>query len=220
MKGVVMKIKFLGHASFLISSDKGIKIITDPYKPGSFGGDIKYGPINEETDIVTISHEHDDHNETKIKGNPSFVRGAGKKEVKGITITGVDVYHDESKGEERGSNTIFNILIDDMNVVHLGDLGHKLSSAEASKIGKVDILLVPVGGYFTIDAQTADGVINTLKPKIVIPMHFKTDKCGLQIAPVENFTKNKNVKKLDGEFEIEKENLPDKTTIYVLTPTK
>ena len=220
MKGVVIKIKFLGHASFLISSDKGIKIITDPYKPGSFSGDIKYGPINEEADIVTISHEHDDHNETKINGNPSFVRGKGKKEVKGITIAGVDVYHDESGGKERGSNTIFNMLIDNMNVVHLGDLGHKLSPAEVNKIGKVDVLLIPVGGHFTIDAKTAEDVINTLKPKIVIPMHFKTDKCGLQIAPVENFTKNKNVKKLDGEFEVKKENLPDKTTIYVLTPTK
>ncbi len=215
-----MKIKFLGHASFLITSDKGIKVITDPYKPGCFGGGIKYNPITEEADIVTISHEHDDHNETNIKGNPSYVRGAGKKDVKGVTITGVDVYHDESSGKERGSNTIFNMLIDDLNVVHLGDLGHGLPSSEAGKIGKVDVLLVPVGGYFTIDAEVAETVINTLQPKVVIPMHFKTDKCGFPIAPVDEFIKNKEVKRVDGEVEIKKDTLPASSTIYILSPTK
>jgi L-ascorbate metabolism protein UlaG (beta-lactamase superfamily) len=215
-----MKVKFLGHASFLITSDKGTKIITDPYKPGCFGGGIKYEPINETADIVTISHEHDDHNETNIKGNPSFVRGAGKKEVKGVVITGVDVYHDESSGKERGPNTIFHMLIDDMNVVHLGDLGHRLSSSETEKIGEVNVLLIPVGGYFTIDAKTAEDVINTLKPNVIIPMHFKTDKCGFPIAPVEDFIKGKGVKKIAGEVTIKKEDLPDKTTIYVLEPTK
>jgi len=215
-----MKIRFLGHAAFLITSDKGIKIITDPYKPGCFGGGIKYGAIEEPADIVTISHEHDDHNDTNIKGKPAFVRGAGKKEIKGITIDGLEVYHDKDKGSQRGKNTIFNISVENLNVVHLGDLGHTLTKTEADKIGMVDVLLVPVGGYFTIDAKDAETIVNTLKPKIVIPMHFKTDKCGFPIAPVEDFTKNKEVEKIDGEVEIKKENLPTKTTIYVLIPTK
>jgi L-ascorbate metabolism protein UlaG (beta-lactamase superfamily) len=215
-----MKVKFLGHASFLITSDKGVKIITDPYKPGCFGGGIKYEPIDEPADIVTISHEHDDHCETNIKGNPSFVRGAGKKEVKGVMINGVDVYHDESSGKERGSNTIFNMLIDGVNIVHLGDLGHKLSSSEVEKIGTVDVLLIPVGGYFTIDAKTADDIVNSLKPKLIVPMHFKTDKCGFPIAPVDDFIEGKEVTKVAGEVTIKKENLPKKTTIYVLEPTK
>jgi len=215
-----MKIKFLGHASFLITSEKGVRIITDPYKPGCYGGGIKYSPITEESDIVTISHEHDDHNETKIKGNPVFVREAGKKEVKDITINGVEVFHDKSSGKERGKNIIFNMLIDGMNVVHLGDLGHTLSKSESDKIGNVDVLLIPVGGYFTIDAKDADDVIKQLKPKIIIPMHFKTSKCDFPISPVDEFTKNKEVEKLDGEFEIKKENLPAKTKIYVLMPTK
>jgi L-ascorbate metabolism protein UlaG (beta-lactamase superfamily) len=215
-----MKIKFFGHASFLITSDTGVRIITDPYKPGCFDGGIKYKPITEEADIVTISHEHDDHNETKINGNPSFVKGADGKEIKGITMKGVGVYHDESKGKERGQNTIFNIVIDGVHVVHLGDLGHALSSSDVEKIGNVDILFVPIGGYFTIDAKTAEGVVNVLEPKIVIPMHFKTDKCGFPIAPVEDFIRGKDVKKVDGEVTIKKETLPKKTTIYVLTPTK
>lgn len=215
-----MKIKFLGHASFLIISDKGVKIITDPYKEGCFGGGIKYGAITEEADIVTISHEHDDHNETDIKGKPTFIRGVGKHDAKGITITGVDVYHDKNSGKERGTNTIYNMLIDEMYVIHLGDLGHTLSKSNADKIGNVDVLLIPVGGYFTIDAKDAENIINTLKPKVVIPMHFKTDKCGFPIAPVEDFIKNKEIKKVDGEIEIKKETLPVKTTIYVLAPTK
>ncbi|MEO0142689.1 MAG: MBL fold metallo-hydrolase [candidate division WOR-3 bacterium] len=215
-----MKIKFLGHASFLITSETGVRIITDPYKPGCYGGGIKYDPITEEADIVTISHEHDDHNETKIKGNPVFVREAGKKELKGITITGTEVFHDKSKGSERGRDIIFNMQIDGMNLVHLGDLGHTLSKSEAETVGNVDILLIPVGGYFTIDARDAEDIINLLKPKVVIPMHFKTAKCDFPIAPVEDFIKNKKVKRFDGEVEIKRENLPAQSEIYVLKPTK
>ncbi|MEO0095331.1 MAG: MBL fold metallo-hydrolase [candidate division WOR-3 bacterium] len=215
-----MKIKFLGHAAFLISSEKGVRIITDPYKPGCYGGGIKYGPITEEADIVTISHEHDDHNETKIKGNPVFIRESGKKEVKGINISGYEVYHDKSSGKERGRDVIFNIEVDGINVVHLGDLGHTLTKSDAEKIGRVDVLLIPVGGYFTIDSNEAESIVDLLNPKVVIPMHFKTSKCDFPIAPVEDFTKNKEIKKVDGEIEIKKSQLPEKTTIYVLTPTK
>lgn len=215
-----MKIKFLGHSSFLITSDKGVRIITDPYKPGCFNGGIKYDRINEEADIVTISHEHDDHNETNINGTPSFVRSSKTQEIKGIKISGVDVYHDTSSGKERGENIIFNMLIDDINVVHLGDLGHGLTEEEVSNIGNVDVLLVPVGGYFTIDSKVADNIINVLKPKVVIPMHFKTSKCGFPIAPVEEFVKDKEVNKVDGEVEIKKDTFPDNTVIYVLNATK
>jgi L-ascorbate metabolism protein UlaG (beta-lactamase superfamily) len=219
-KGVIMKIKFLGHAAFLITSDRGIRIITDPYKPGCFDGGIKYDKITEDADIVTISHDHDDHNETNINGNPTFIKDSAAKEIKEIKISGVDVFHDTSEGKERGSNIIFNMLIDNMNVVHLGDLGHNLSSGEVDKIGNVDVLLIPVGGYFTIDAKVAENTINSLNPKVVIPMHFKTDKCGFPIAPVEDFIKGKEVTKVDGEVEIKKDTLPKSTTIFVLTPTK
>ncbi|UCF71003.1 MAG: MBL fold metallo-hydrolase [candidate division WOR-3 bacterium] len=215
-----MKIKFLGHAAFLITSKDGVRIITDPYKPGCFDGGIKYEPITEEANIVSISHEHDDHNETAIAGHPSFVREAVEKDIEGIKMKGIRVHHDESGGKERGMNTIYNMLIDDLNVVHLGDLGHALSKEDAAKIGKVDILLIPVGGHFTIDAKSADAVIKLLKPRVAIPMHFKTDKCGFPIAPVEDFTKGKDVRKIDGELELSKETLPPETTIYVLPPSK
>ncbi len=215
-----MKIKFLGHAAFLITSEKGVRIITDPYKPGCYGGGIKYNPITEEADIVTISHEHDDHNETNIKGNPVFIRGSDKREIKGIRISGHEVYHDKSSGKERGRDVIFNMEIDGINVVHLGDIGHIISQSDAEKIGRVDILLIPVGGYFTIDSKEAEAIINLLNPKVVIPMHFKTSKCDFPIAPVEEFTKDKQIKKIDGELEIKKSDLPSRTIIYVLSPTK
>lgn len=215
-----MKVKCLGHAAFLITSDAGVRIITDPYKPGCFDGGIKYDQITEEADIVTISHEHDDHNETNINGNPTFIRSADVKIVKDIKFSGVDVFHDTSEGKERGNVVIFNMSIDGLNIVHLGDLGHDLGPKEIESIGNVDVLFIPVGGYFTIDAKIADNVINVLKPKIVIPMHFKTDKCGFPIAPIDDFIREKEVKKVNGEFEIKKDTLPANTVIYVLNPTK
>lgn len=215
-----MKIKFLGHAAFLIISDQGVRIITDPYKPGCYGGGIKYAPITEEADIVMISHDHDDHNETRIKGNPVFVRDESKKEIKGIVINGVKVFHDKSGGKERGNTVIFNMLIDGLNVVHMGDVGHLISMSEVEKLGNVDVLLIPVGGYFTVDASEAEDIINLLKPKVVIPMHFKTAKCDFPIAPVDDFIKNKEVKRVEGELEIKKADLPSNTVIYVLNPAK
>lgn len=215
-----MKIKFLGHASFLITSAQGTRIITDPYKPGCFDGGIKYAPITEPADIVTISHEHDDHNCTAIEGNPVFVRGEGRKEVKGVTISGTRTFHDDERGAARGPNTIFKMTIDGMNVVHLGDLGHQLSPEEVDSIGEADILFVPVGGYFTIDARIGEDTVKKMKPRIVIPMHFKTDKCGFPIASVDEYTKNKDVQKFSGEVEVTKDTLPGATATYVLTPTK
>ena len=215
-----MKIRFLGHASFLLTSDTGTKGITDPYTPGGFDGGIQYEKITEAADIVTISHEHDDHNETDIAGEPSFVREAKLQQIKGIDIRGVDTFHDTGEGTERGSNVVYKMVIDGMNVVHLGDLGHDLSQQEVEKIGSVDVLLVPVGGYFTIDAKVADAIIGRLQPKVVIPMHFKTDKCGFPIAPVEDFIAGKEVQRSGTELELKKDTLPEKTTIYVLAPSK
>ncbi len=215
-----MKIKFLGHAAFLLTSDSGVNIITDPYKPGCFDGGIKYGVINESADIVTISHDHDDHNETNLKGNPTFIRKNGTSDIKGIKIEGFDSFHDTNQGKDRGKNIIFNMAIDGINVVHLGDLGHELSADAVKNIGKVDILLVPVGGFFTIDALTAEKIVNALSPKIVIPMHYKTEKCGFPIAALESFTKGKETLHKGDEFEIKAADIPQKIQIVVLDPVK
>jgi len=218
-----MKFTFLGHASFLIETKDGVRIITDPYKPGSYDNAVGYDPITEEADIITVSHEHDDHNYTKgIKGNPEIVKGSGKKDVKGIKISGFDCYHDQEKGAQRGTNVIFVFEAEGMRVAHLGDLGHVLGDDLARTIGKIDILLMPVGGFYTIDAGEGWEVVKKINPRIVIPMHFKTEKLGFPIAKVTDFAFD--AKDADWTeksiYEISKEDLPEELRVVILDPSK
>lgn len=215
-----MIIRYLGHAAFLIIAPNGTRIITDPYNAEKYGDSFRFEKIVESADIVTVSHEHNDHNYGRINGDPVYIRGGGKKEVKGVKITGVDVFHDDDQGRQRGLNTIFNLEVGDLSIVHLGDLGHALTAEDVKRIGPVDLLLIPVGGYFTIGPKVAQDVIDALQPRIVIPMHYQTEKCSFPIAPVDDFIKEKDYRRLPGEFEITKDRLPRTTTIYVLLPTK
>jgi L-ascorbate metabolism protein UlaG (beta-lactamase superfamily) len=211
-----MKVKWLGHASFLITSKGGTKIITDPY---AVGGGLDYSPIRETADVVLVSHDHGDHNNVSaVQGKPEVVRGSGKKAAKGIQFKGIATSHDASQGTQRGSNTVFCFTIDDLKLCHLGDLGHVLSPGQVAEIGAVDILFVPVGGFFTIDAPVAGRVCDQLKPRITIPMHFKTPKCAYPIAGVEDFLKGKkDVRKMLGsEVVFEREKLPAATEIVLL----
>ena len=211
-----MKVKYLGHSAFLITSDEGLRIITDPYTRGS---SLTYGEIKESADIVTISHDHSDHcNPAGVRGSPQVVKGAGRVVVKGIEFNGIASYHDEARGRMRGNNTIFCFDVDGMRVCHLGDLGHLLDDRQLLEIGSVDILLIPVGGYFTIDARAASQVCNQLKPAVIIPMHYKTEKGIPGISGVDGFINGKdNVTRLDSS-EIEfKQPLPT-SQILVLRP--
>jgi L-ascorbate metabolism protein UlaG (beta-lactamase superfamily) len=213
-----MKVKWLGHASFLITSDKGVKIITDPYKSG---GPLKYADIKGPADIVTVSHEHGDHNYTAIiEGNPQIIKGAKQTEAKGIKFNGIATFHDDNKGQARGANTIFCFEVDGVHVCHLGDLGHRLSDQEVGQIGKVDILLTPMAGFFTMDAGVATEVSNKIKPKVIIPMHFKNERCDFPVATVDGFLKGKdNVTRMDtSEIEFRVGTLPAGTKIIVLKP--
>ena len=211
-----MKIKWLGHATFLITSDSGTRIITDPYETGS---DLKYGRIKESADIVTVSHDHFDHNNVAaVQGNPQVVKGT--TEAKGIKFKSIPTYHDDAGGSQRGSNTIFCFEVDGVNVCHIGDLGHRLSDGQVTELGKIDILIIPVGGFYTIDARVASQVCDQLKPGVIIPMHYKDDKCGLPIAGVDEFLRGKsNVTRLDAnEVEFKSGELPPSTQIMVLKP--
>jgi L-ascorbate metabolism protein UlaG (beta-lactamase superfamily) len=214
-----MKIKWYGHSAFLITSDQGTKIMIDPYEPGAFGGQLSYGKIKDQVDIVLTSHDHADHNYTKdLPGTPQVVKGSGSKTIKGVSMKGVSTYHDSSKGSERGANTIFTLKIDNIQLCHLGDLGHLLSDKELVEIGPVDILLIPVGGFFTIDPEEATRVAEQIKPKILIPMHFKTEKCGFPVTSVEDFLKGKtNTKRPKvSEATFDKATLPQQMDIVVL----
>ena len=148
-----MIIKWLGHAAFLITSQDKTRIVTDPYQTGP---GLSYKPINESADIVTKSHDHGDHNNTKaIKGGPVVLDKAGCQTIKGISIKSVQVYHDARTGSQRGNDLIFCFKVDGVNICHLGDLGHQLTPQQLAEIGTVDILMIPVGGFFTIDAAEA-----------------------------------------------------------------
>ena len=213
-----MKIKFLGHATFVITSDAGIKIITDPYETSP---DLTYGEITESADIVTVSHGHFDHgNVAAVKGNPEVVRRAGRTKAKGIEVKGIASYHDNAKGRLRGSNIIFCFELDGVRVCHLGDLGHLLEGKQVEEVGTVDILLIPVGGYYTIDAKAATQVCSQLKPRVIIPMHYKTEKGLPEIAGVDEFIKGKNnvTRQDSSEVEFEQGELPATSQIIVLKP--
>lgn len=211
-----MRIKWLGHSAFLITSEDGTRIITDPYETGH---GLTYGSINETADIVTVSHDHGDHNNiAAVQGSPRVVRGTA--EAGGIKFKGIPTAHDDKGGSERGGNTILCFEVDGVSVGHMGDLGHRLSDAQLAEMGGIDVLLIPVGGHFTIDAGAASQVCDRLKPPVIIPMHYKNDGCHFPIAGVDEFIKGKgNVIRLDAsEVEFKAGELPAGTRIMVLKP--
>ncbi|HBA53453.1 MBL fold metallo-hydrolase [Syntrophorhabdus aromaticivorans] len=214
-----MKIKWYGHAAFKITTEEGVRVIIDPYQSGAFGGALSYGKIAEEADIVLTSHDHDDHNYTKdIKGRYRQLKEEGVYEEKGVRIEGIGCYHDATEGKERGKNLIFVIEADGLKVVHMGDLGHMLGPDAIKKVGRADILLVPVGGFYTIDPGEASKVMAEIGPRVTIPMHYRTARCTFPIASVEAFTKGKKgVRTMSGsEIEIRAELLPTEPEIFVL----
>lgn len=165
-----MEILSLGLSSFRIKG-KGATVITDPFDPTMVG--IKFPKI--EADVVTVSHNHDDHNRSDlVGGSPYVIRGPGEYEVKDVTIFGISTFHDSTSGSERGVNTVYQIILDDLTLVHLGDLGHKLTTTQVEEIGTPDVLFIPVGGVYTIDGHEASEIVSLLEPKIVIPMHYRT----------------------------------------------
>lgn len=214
-----MKIKWYGHAAFRLITAQGLTIIIDPYEPGAFGGALSYGRIAEAADIVLTSHDHEDHNYIKdIQGNFIHINKEGAHTAKGVKIDAIATFHDPSKGKERGKNLIFRIEADGLVVVHAGDLGHPVGDDVLKRLGDVSVLLLPVGGFYTIDASEAAGVMNAIDPAITIPMHYKTEKCAFPIARVEDFTSDRgNVKWTDvTEIEVTAENLPAEPKIVVL----
>jgi L-ascorbate metabolism protein UlaG (beta-lactamase superfamily) len=213
-----MKIKWLGHACFLITSSNGTKIITDPYRVER---GIHYAPIKEEADVVLVSHDHWDHNNiSAVLGKPFVVDNSKNRVVKSIKIKGIDTFHDNVFGKERGPNRVYRFDIDNIRICHLGDLGHVLTQQQVEEIGQIDILLIPVGGSYTINATDASLVCERMQPKIVIPMHFKNSRCDFPIDDVSPFLKiMKKVKTTEyDEIEITSDKLPTSMEVMVLIP--
>jgi L-ascorbate metabolism protein UlaG (beta-lactamase superfamily) len=213
-----MIITYLGHSCFKIESDN-TSLITDPFDSGV---GLKL-PRNLEASIVTISHAHHDHSYVEgVKGSPFVISTPGEYEVKGAFIYGISSFHDGVSGKERGLNIIYRIEIDgndDIKIAHLGDLGHKLDTATLESLGEVDILLIPVGGTYTLDAKEAVEVINQIEPRIVIPMHYKTPGVKVDLDPVEKFIKLSGLSHEElPKLKLKKKDLPvDITKIITLT---
>jgi L-ascorbate metabolism protein UlaG (beta-lactamase superfamily) len=194
-----MKITWLGHACFLFESSAGVRVLTDPFDPS-----VGYPAPAVAADIVTTSHAHSDHNYTRVvQSKFTVVDCPGETTVCGIPIKGIATFHDDAQGKMRGSNLIFRFTIDGLSVVHCGDLGHLLSAQQVQAIGPVDVLIIPVGGYYTIDAPTAANVMKQLHPALTIPMHFRTPAINFPIQTVDPFLKAAGGGKQVGKPEIE-----------------
>jgi L-ascorbate metabolism protein UlaG (beta-lactamase superfamily) len=166
-----MDIIFLGHASFRLRG-KTASLVTDPFDPEMVG--LKFPKVT--ADIVTISHDHNDHNKYElVRDVGKVVDGPGEYEISGVSIIGISTFHDDKKGDLRGKNTIYVIEIDDLRVVHLGDLGHKLKEDTLESIGTIDILMIPVGGVYTIGSHEAVELTRAIDPSITIPMHYLSE---------------------------------------------
>jgi len=213
---LAVKLKWFGHAMFGVESPRGIRVVTDPYPRG-----MGYGPAGAEAEVVTISHEHFDHNAAdEVGGEPVVLRGLGAsgqwvrhaRTLSDVQLTAIGgTYHDDRQGTIRGLNCLWRIETGGIRILHLGDLGHVPPPAVAAAAGRVDVLLVPVGGVYTIDAGTADRVVDAYKPQVVIPMHYRTEAVkDWPIAPVDEFLKGKvGLRQLpDHETAIDPERLP------------
>lgn len=217
-----MDITYHGHSAFKLKGNAGT-VVTDP-----FDSYIGFSMPNLSADIVTVSHQHQDHNAVaKVKGTarrnkPFVIEEVGEYEVGGISIFGVKTFHDANGGVERGTNIVFTIVLDDIRVCHLGDLGHELTSDQLSEIGPVDVVLCPVGGVYTIDPATAVKTIHALEPSVCIPMHYKTsqhvDQVFSELSTLDDFIKayGAEVKPVE-KLQLSKNRLPEETELVVLT---
>jgi L-ascorbate metabolism protein UlaG (beta-lactamase superfamily) len=207
-----MIITWQGHSCFKIQ-DKigpdGVTVTTDPFdKDLATKANLKVP--NFESDIVTVSHQHHDHNNAgALRGAPFVIDCAGEYDFKGVLIEGIDAYHDEKGGVERGINIMYRIEIDDISVAHLGDLGHVLDNTQLEKLVGTDVLLIPVGGKYTLDAKKAVEVISQIEPRIVIPMHYKGKDSKLDIEGVDKFIKELGLTPTyEEKLKISKKDLP------------
>jgi len=214
-EGDSVSLKWLGQSCVVLTMPNGKTIVIDPY-----GDDIGYDKLKLSADIVLITHEHPDHNNVSAitSPNPTIFHGLTDKGADynkvsytkdGIEIYNVNTFHDAQGGKQRGKNTVMVIQINGKKIVHLGDLGHLLNNEQLKSIGHADILLIPVGGFYTIDATSANRVIDQMKPSVVIPIHYKTDKTGkLPISTKDDFLKDKKYAEMKGneyKFDLKKQ---------------
>jgi len=211
-----MDVTWLGHGCFRLRG-KSAAVVTDPYPPS-----IGLRLPRQEADLLTISHEHENHSYTQAVRDGAYeIKGPGEYEVAGVSVVGFQTFHDTKKGAERGRNTVYLIEIDDVRVCHLGDLGHALDDEDAEVVSSVDVLLVPVGGRTAINAVGAAEVVRQLEPRYVIPMHYAIPGLKLQLDPLDRFLKEMGVTASDPQpkLAVQKSSVSEyETRVVVLEP--
>lgn len=210
-----MEIFWYGQAFFKLKG-KTATVMVDPFDPDFVG--LKF-PKDTVCQLGLSTHDHKDHNNLKaLSGEPLLISGPGEYEKSGVSVAGVTSFHDDKNGAERGKNTIYSIFLDGINVIHLGDLGHELVQAQLDEIDNADILLIPVGGVYTINAEVAAKVVAQLEPKIVIPMHYKLPQLKFELDPLELFLKEMGAENITPVPKLSaiKDKLPEETTVIVL----
>jgi len=211
-----MIITWQGHSCFKIQDKIGpdsVTVVTDP-----FSKEVGLKVPNFEADIVTISHDHYDHNNSSaLRGQPLIIDCVGEYDYKGILVEGIDSFHDDKEGKERGLNIIYRFEVDDISIAHLGDLGGPLDNAQLEKLAGTDILLIPVGGKYTLDAKKAIEVISQIEPRIVIPMHYKTADLKIDLDSVDKFIKEIGIEPTyEEKLKISKKDLPQEDMELVI----
>ena len=208
-----MTITWFGHSCFRIEAKEG-SILTDP-----FSKEIGLKPTKITDNIVLVSHDHADHNNVEGVGPETFIiKNPGEYEKNGISVLGMPSFHDRSEGKERGLNTIYLIKAEDITICHLGDLGQeKLDEKQVEEIGDVDILMIPVGGNYTINYKEAVEVISQIEPKVVIPMHYKVKGLELDIESADKFVKELGLTPEEvNKFKVAKKTLPTEEVKLVM----
>ncbi len=212
-----MKIEWHGHACFEVQGDEGT-VLTDPHDGKSLG----IGPPICRPDLVLVSHDHFDHNCTRIpKGHFIVVDRPGPYVVKGIKVKGIEAAHDELGGAKRGPMVLFRFELGGISFLHCGDLGHALGPEKLREVGKVDVLFVPVGGVFTIDGAAARKVVQEISPKVAVPMHYRYGGLSLSIQPVDHFLSGlpkDKVQRVGNSVDFLREELPERTEYWVFSP--
>ena len=212
-----MRIRWHGHACFEIEGS--VTVVTDPHDGKSLG----IPPPRAKADLVLVSHDHFDHNCARLVQKPDakVLSSPVMTVERGVRVEGITAAHDTSGGTKRGQVTMFRFELDGFSFCHLGDLGHALDESQADKISEVDFLFVPVGDVFTIGPQTAKAVIESVRPRVAVPMHYRVPGLGIAIQPVQNFLQlcdQKSVVKLGNEVELARDDLPASgTEIWVFS---
>jgi len=215
-----MEISYYGHSCFLLRS-KRATVLIDP-----FADYVGWRLPKLEADIVCCSHQHRDHNcLERIKGEPFIITEPGEYEIKGVSVVGLPTWHDNKKGEERGENTVFIINMAGFQICHLGDLGHVLSNKQRDEINGVEVLMIPVGGVYTLGTKRAVEVIKQIEPSYVLPMHFQTKESGKDfkdLATLDEFLKQAEVEDTTSQpkLRLDSADLPEEPKIVILERRK